>query len=321
MIRGIERRKIFWNNRDRDEFLERLGTLLTETETECFAWVLMPNHAHFLLRSGTNGLPTLMRRLLTGYVVSFNLRHQRHGQLFQNRYKSIICQENKYLTELVRYIHLNPLRSHIVQDLIELSKFPYCGHGVLLGKASASWQNIDYVLGYYGNSKREARRRYLSHLEDGIPQGRRDDLTGGGLIRSLGGWNAVKRMRNRGAQRIKGDERILGDSDFVQTVLAEADERLNREYELKQLGFDLSKVADKVCGIYELDPEYLFSKGRQKRRVTARSLFCYWAARELGISLTDLARKLDLSPTAVGYAVIRGEAIAKKNNFRLLDNN
>jgi putative transposase len=320
MIRGIERRKIFWNNRDREDFLERLGTLLTETETECFAWVLMPNHAHFLLRSGKTGLPTLMRRLLTGYVVSFNLRHKRHGQLFQNRYKSIICQENKYLLELVRYIHLNPLRSNIVQDLIELNKFPYCGHGVLLGKVNVFWQNINYVLRYFGNSKREATHRYLSYVKDGITQGHRDDLVGGGLIRSLGGWDAVKRIRHRGVQRIKGDERILGDSDFVQSILAEADERLNRKYELKQLGYDLDKIAEKVCSIYELDYVYLFSKGRQKKRVDARSLFCYWASRKLGISLTDLARRLDISPTAVGYAVIRGEAIAIKYNYRLHSN-
>jgi len=105
MIRGIERRTIFKDNKDRDNFIQRLDTLVSETQTDCYAWVLMANHAHFLFRTGTVGLATVMRRLLTGYVVTFNRRHKRHGQLFQNRYKSIICQEDVYLRELVRYIH------------------------------------------------------------------------------------------------------------------------------------------------------------------------------------------------------------------------
>jgi REP element-mobilizing transposase RayT len=90
IIRGIERRRIFLGGRDYDDFLERLALLMPVTQTACLAWVLMTNHAHFLFRSGPNGLSGLMRRLLTGYAVKFNRRHRRHGQLFQNRYKSIL---------------------------------------------------------------------------------------------------------------------------------------------------------------------------------------------------------------------------------------
>jgi len=125
IIRGIERKKIFWEDADRADFLVRLEALLPDTRTACYAWALMGNHAHLLLRSGTIGVAGLMQRLLTGYAVSFNRRHHRHGQLFQNRYKSIICQEDAYLKELVRYIHLNPLRAGIVQDLSALEKYQY----------------------------------------------------------------------------------------------------------------------------------------------------------------------------------------------------
>jgi REP element-mobilizing transposase RayT len=97
MIRGIERRKIFKDDDDREEFLERLEKLLPITKTSCFAWALIPNHAHFLFRTGNAPIATLMRRLLTGYAVYFNHRHKRSGQLFQNRYKSILCQEDAYL--------------------------------------------------------------------------------------------------------------------------------------------------------------------------------------------------------------------------------
>ena len=133
IIRELERRKIFKDTGDRSDFLERLSKLLLETNTACYAWALLSNHAHFLLRTGDVGLSTLMRRLLTGYAVRFNRRHNRHGQLFQNRYKSILCQEDTYLKELVRYIHLNPLRAKIVSDISELNGYEYSGHSVLLG--------------------------------------------------------------------------------------------------------------------------------------------------------------------------------------------
>ena len=116
IVRGIERRKIFWDDTDRDSFVKRLGQVLAETQTDCFAWALIPNHAHLLLRTGLTPISGVMRRLLTGYAVEFNRRHRRHGHVFQNRYKSILCQEDPYLKELVRYIHLNPLRAKLVAD-------------------------------------------------------------------------------------------------------------------------------------------------------------------------------------------------------------
>ena len=160
MIKGIERRKIFNDDKDRESFIERLSILLPETKTQCYAWSFLSNHAHFLLRSGPAGIAALMRRLLTGYAVSYNRRHKRHGQLFQNRYKSIICQEDAYLQELVRYIHLNPLRAKIVVDLKELDRYSYCGHSALIGKKKREWQDVEYVLGFFGRRVGEARKGY-----------------------------------------------------------------------------------------------------------------------------------------------------------------
>jgi len=136
IVRGIERRRIFSDDQDRDNFVERLGNIVTQTQTFCFAWALIPNHAHILLRTGQTPLATVMRRLLTGYAVSYNRRHRRHGHLFQNRYKSILCQEDAYLLELVRYIHLNPLRAKIVRSLTDFDKYPYSGH------TEVSYKNI-----------------------------------------------------------------------------------------------------------------------------------------------------------------------------------
>lgn len=120
IIRGIEKRHIVKDDEDRRAFVLRLGSLASETGTAIYAWALLTNHAHILLSSGPAGLAKFMRRFLTGYAVNYNLRHHRHGHLFQNRYKSIVCNGERYFTELVRYIHLNPLRVGLVADLKEL---------------------------------------------------------------------------------------------------------------------------------------------------------------------------------------------------------
>jgi putative transposase len=148
----------------------------------------------------------------------FNRRHRRSGQLFQNRYESIVCQEDMYLKELVCYIHLNPIRAGLVDNLEELDKYSYFGHSALIGREKRQWKDLDYVLSYFGKRTYSSRKSYYSLVVKGINQGRRDALTGGGLIRSLGGWSEIKRSRLKGA-RIKSDERILGESDFVVSIL------------------------------------------------------------------------------------------------------
>lgn len=129
MVRGIERCDIFLDDEDRSHFLERFTPLLIATETRCFAWSLMSNHFHLLLKPTSVPLSHFMRRLLTGYAVVFNRKHSRLGHLFQNRYKSIVCEEETCLQELVRYIHLNPLRAGIVPDLPQLDRSVEAGKG------------------------------------------------------------------------------------------------------------------------------------------------------------------------------------------------
>ena len=310
IIRGIERRKIFRDDKDRDNFIDRLSNLLPATQTACYAWAFLPNHAHFLFRSGVAGISNLMRRLLTGYAIYFNRRHKRHGQLFQNRFKSIICQEDIYFKELVRYIHLNPLRAKTVSDIKELNKYPYSGHSVLMGREKHKWQDTKYVLSYFGKKVSESRKGYLLYVKKGINQGRRPELTGGGLVRSLGRLTMAPPHWSISVDRIKGDERILGDSEFVTALLSEAKEKFERGYKLKGMGYDLKKISQIVSKIYDLKIEDLYSKGRRKVQVEARDLLCYWAVRELGISCTDLAKQLGMSQPGVGYAVNRGGKVA-----------
>jgi REP element-mobilizing transposase RayT len=188
IVRGIERKKIFKDDADRDKFLERLGGILVDTKTPCLAWAIIPNHFHLLLRTGATPISSVMRSLLTGYAIYFNRRHRRSGHLFQNRYKSILCQEDAYLLELVRYIHLNPLRAKLVSSYDELQSYPYGGHSAIMGKVEREWQDVDLVLALFAANIPSARSAYSRYVQDGITLGRRKDLVGGGLIRSQGGW-------------------------------------------------------------------------------------------------------------------------------------
>jgi len=314
--RGIDRGLIFRDDVDRDRFIERLGALLSETRTACYAWALMPNHFHLLVRTGAVPVAGLMRRLLTGYAIVFNRRHRRWGHLFQNRYKSILCQEDPYFLELVRYIHLNPLRAKLVDSVEALDDYPYSGHSALMGNRPVDWQDTAAVLARFGRRKRKARIGYRAYLCEGIEQGRRPELVGGGLIRSLGGWDEVKAQR-RQKEYMKGDERILGDSDYVMDVLNAANESLKRKYQLKASGLNRDKVAERVADLLGLPVEAVWAAGKHRKTVAARSLLCYWSVRQLGVSMSSLAQRLGISPTAVSQSVVRGEVLAKKSGYSL----
>jgi len=120
-----------------------------------------------------------------------------------------------------------------------------------------------------------------------------------------------------GQDRIKSDQRILGESEFVTDVLSESEEHFSRKYRLKSLGYDFEKVIERVSELFHLEKGYITGKGRQQDRVIARDLLCYWAAAELGMSMVDLARKFDLTPAAVSCAVQRGEKMAKGKHYQL----
>ncbi len=319
IVRGIGRRKIFDDTTDRNAFLDRLGTILDETATACFAWALIPNHFHLLLRTGKVPLATVMRRLLTGYAMAYNRRHRWYGHLFQNRYKSILCQQEPYFLELVRYIHLNPLRSKQVDTLRQLDTFGFGGHSVLMGKRKNNWQQTDEVLLRFAPRVGSARKKYRDFVSKGVKLGRRPELTGGGLVRSAGGWSEVAALR-RAKVYMKGDERILGDSDFVESVLQQNQEAFERRYRLKAKGINIETLAKRVSKLLDMPVKEVMSTGKYRHVVAARSLVCYWAATELDMSLSAMAKHFGVSATAISKSVLRGKKLAAENRFTLDDN-
>lgn len=135
------------------------------------------------------------------------------------------------------------------------------------------------------------------------------------MIRSLGGWTKAKTLEKQ--ERIKGDERILGDGDFVDSVLKEAEETFERKYKLKIEGYTICKVEQKILKVFEIDKDELYSGSRKNDVSEVRSIFCYLCVRELGESMTAIARRLGLSQPVVGYAVDRGKSVAEKRGLDL----
>lgn len=307
IVRGIERRKIFADDRDRRAFVERLGRLLDATGTRCLAWALIPNHFHLLLQPAETPLATFMRRLLTGHAVTFNLRHRRTGHLFQNRYKSIVCEEEEYLLALVRYIHLNPLRAQLVSGLDELDGYPWCGHAVIMGRAALPGQAVGEVLGRFGEDVEAARRGYRAFVGAGVSLGRQEALTGGGLRRSI---------RNHDLGRKEGrqafDERVLGGGEFV--------EALWRREELRgRLGPRLSVagVVQRVAGAYGTTPEAICRRRNIAPLAEARAVACCLAVVDLGYTGVEVGLALHLGRAGVSAAVRRGiEALKSRPLLR-----
>ncbi|MDI6687380.1 MAG: transposase [Desulfobacterales bacterium] len=304
IIRGIEKKKIVSCDKDRQDFVARMGAIALETETSIYAWALMNNHAHILLRSGSSGLSRYMRRLLSGYAISYNRRHRRHGHLFQNRYKSIVCEEDSYFKELVRYIHLNPLRAKIVDNLTKLDHYRYCGHSVLMGRVKNDWQNRYYVLKLFGPKEGEAKRAYRWFVKMGIDQGHRSDLIGGGLIRSQGGWSAVNALRRLGV-REKSDERILGSGEFVEQLIQQSDLARKEQFSVHKRWQRTVSYINKICKKENISIEALKSGSRRQKVSAIRSQVAKKIVEEWGVSLTEAGRHLGVSPSAIAKTLYR----------------
>ena len=315
IARGVARCRIFDDTKDRQAFLGWFGSLLKESGTQCLAWALLPNHFHLLLRTAHWPLKMVMQRLLTRYSVYYNHRHRRSGHLFQNRYKSIVCEEEPYLLELVRYIHLNPLRAREVGSYTDLARHPWCGHGAILGTRKVEWQETGDVLGEFGRSRSEARESYGEFVKEGISGGRRPELAGGGLIRSVGGiGEAMKLVGKR--EKVESDERILGSGEYVAEVIREAEHRDRRKAGMKER-LDPRDVIRRACKVVGVEESKLFGHRRMRDVSEARWLAAKWLVEDLGMTVTDVARMLKVTHPAVVYGARKGRAIEAARRAKL----
>jgi len=242
--------------------------------------------------------------------------------------------------ELIRYIHLNPLRARLVEDLKALDKYSWTGHSTILGKRknplipepskgnnkkiftplnptnvghltgaqseiSLAEKTMQDVLLLFSSKTREARGRYRQFVKNGIDQGKRLELQGGGLVRSAGG-NKAGLLGRKKEERDKGDERVLGSGDFVMNVIKEANELLDERAEFK---LTLDELVSRVCSRFGIMFDELVSKNRRRRLSQARAAVSYLAVDKLGYTGEDVARLLKVSGRSVSNCRERGKIL------------
>jgi hypothetical protein len=123
----------------------------------------------------------------------------------------------------------------------------------------------------------------------------------------------------KGDSRMKGDERILGQGDFVETVLKAAQEKLDQKSMIQSLGYDFEWLVNRVTGLFGLTFRELLTGGKQRRTVQARSVLCYWGTRELGMSAVGISKKLNIAPSTASESVSRGRQIVEDQGLKLLE--
>jgi len=299
--RGIERRPIFRDDVDRTDFLSRLAGLSRLLRSPIYAWILMPNHVHLVLRSGALGVSTFGRRLLSGYAGSFNTRHGRAGYLFQGRFKSTLVDEDAYLLELVRYVHLNPLRAGLVQTLEDLDHHAWSGHAALVGTRANDWQETTFVLRQFADSLPIARQLYREFVAAGVacdrPAGREVTYPSKPFVRTSG-------QRARGREEWTLDERVLGSNDFMARGLSDNPE-MSRGGDRRPLADQLHETIELGCAAAQVAVEEVLGPSKRPHLVSVRRAICVRAVLGLGLPVSQVAATLRISARTVLRAIDR----------------
>ena len=268
MLRGIERRSIFFDDADRAEFVRRLEHLVPELGFRCFAWVLMPNHVHLVLRSGATRVSQLMARLATGYAGHFNRRHDRAGHLFQNRFRSRRARDDGDLLGLVLYVLRNPLEAGIVASPLTLEWHPWGGLGALLGRRRPyAFEAVEETLALFDSEPARARRRVRGWL-DGAPP------------------------REVALASVAEDAGTAGAGSPIRPDLIAR----------------LDDLLAEVCRGLDVSPAELRSRRRVRHLAAARAVLAVRASRELGVSGAEVARLLCRSRAAISSLLERQRA-------------
>jgi REP element-mobilizing transposase RayT len=305
MGRGAEGLEIFIDDQDRGRFLSRLDRILLPKGARVHAWALMPNHYHLLMQIDDQGLDVIMQRILVGYCNYFNRKHSHKGHVFMSRYKSILVDRENYLFELIRYIHLNPVRAGIVHDLSRLASYPWTGHRSLLSGPEHEWQPVNDTLLSFADSTDVARKSYLAYMEDGLVDSDSEEFETGNITL---GKNGIVLECSVGADQRRYDFQgsILGSREFALKTASELEGRRRRIKGRRETHELIEQLTSTVMSHYSVSSERLFGRSRggivsSARKVLAKLLF------QAGLSGADVARRLKITQAAV--SVILGKSL------------
>ena len=267
IARGNQRQKIFRDDQDRLRYLQRLGHYQERYGFTLYAYVLMSNHVHLLVSTGRVALSKIMQGIQFSYTQFYNRRHRTVGHLFQGRYKTILCDRDQYLLELVRYIHLNPAR---MRSPLDPWKYWWSSHRAYLGERMPVIVETEVVLGQMGKSAGQARRAYLQFMKEG-----------------LGSGHEEKYYQTT-------DQRFLGDEAFVEKVASKAKNKDVRPSG-PRVGFEqLLAVVSREHGLAE---EMLIGSGRRNDWVQARRQLVYLGREWADMTTQELGKQLKRDPS------------------------
>jgi hypothetical protein len=193
----------------------------------------------------------------------------------------------------------------------ELDRYPWCGHRTIIGKAKHPWMDVESVLSQFGASRRKAANEYRRFMLEGVEQGKVKELTGGGLVRSQGGWSQVLAMRRRG-QKEEFDQRILGGGEFVNQIMREAEDRHLRQLKHNRAGNTIRKIIEEECRRSGINPLELRGGGKRRKVSDTRAIIAVRGREELGLSAAVIARHVGVSTSAITKAIERLELATGK---------
>ena len=266
--RGNNRKRIFPSDADYLRFTDMLATQKSKLPFYLYAYCLMPNHFHLLIERCDDSISRIMQRLLTSYSQYHNRKYKKIGHLFQGRYRSILCQTDRYLGELVRYIHLNPVRARMVK---RPEDFRYSGHRAYLGLDRSGLVDSQPVLRHFGGTKKLAVEVYQRFVEVAIADKSQDEYYRAAEGRVLGSEEFLDQMRHRvGEARVKRSHKKLSLDDLL-------------------------KLAERASGINRQE----FCSNTKNRRAVAIKEAVIVLGKESEISNRDLARALGLDASTI----------------------
>jgi len=280
MLRGNGGQDIFFDESDRIRFYDLLEEGVKRFDVRMLALCLMSNHVPLVVQVAEIPLSRLIRNVSFRYTRYRNARQRRTGHLFQGRYKAIVIDAENYLLELVRYIHLNPVRAGIVGNP---GDYRWSSHRAYLGKEVLPWLSTEWILSRFSPRKGTARRLFRNFVADGIGGDYREEFHSG-----------------------TREGRILGDDDFAEDALRRAGEKVNRPVSVEE-------IVAHVCKRYGLDPEDLAEPGKNRNFAEARAVIALLVWYEDHLSLTDLCTRLGRDLSSLSRAVNRLRKRAETN--------
>jgi len=286
ILRGNNGQTIFFDDKDRIRFYLLLQEGIERFGYRVHGFCLMTNHVHLAIQTGEISLSRILQNISFRYTRWVNWHQKRSGHLFQGRYKAVLLDADVYLKELVRYIHLNPVRAGIVN---EPQDYGWSGHGAYLGLETIPWLTTDWVLSQFSKKLSLARKGYKSFVHEGKKGSHQEEYHKGTEI----------------------DSRILGDDDFIDRVL-------DREPKRPRPKVNLEKIIGEICRYFHLEEKDFFVKGKDHKLSEARGMAA-WLVLELGVgTLAELSKRMGRDVTTLSAGAKRLQ-IRSKTDSELRD--